>query len=1460
MTFLSPGWLLLGALTIVVLLLHMRRRRQLDVPSTVLWKLLQNSAAPQRSIKLPPITPLLIAQVLVVLLVALGLSQPIFGTVNKDGAHTVYVLDASASMRATDLSPSRFDAAVSRLERLVEAGASTPNARVSVILAGPEARIEVARQTGSAAAFGLTARVRASDGAADWAGAARLINSLLRSDEASIVVLLTDGADTGAATLAEGVPGVAIARTLFAGTDTTNVGLTATLAPVNVEQGDWTLAGTVRFSGPTPASIAVETLFQPAGTDGFLTWNTTTVTRAGEANEATFSATLKLPAAGALLVRLPQDAGPHDNAVTFGVRRAAVPMRVLYLGAPTGPLLAALQSIDNVALIAADQLPADDATYDLVVVDGVSVVRRPGTNVLWIGGAFIAGQPRPLPVQEPYVTGWLTEHPLSDQVDWTVVSPTAAFRVARLAGGAVLAESNGAPLVQARTTRNGREVQLAFTVADAGWIDRPGFPVFVNNLVRWLGTRPGAAADPVCVVGAPCPVEARLLSSRIVAPDGTEQTLVRPDGGDIVLPGIERSFAPDRAGLYRIETGRESRLIAVHPAAAGELVLASQDSAVSSDPPALPRQLWWWVLALALIALVVETVAAGLGPEQFLRPEALSNARALANRRRILLGVRLVAIVGLVSALAGLPIPGREAAEDIVVVLGTDLGPTTRNPDREKVLDAVEARFADAGAAAHAGVVVAAMPAQIIRDLAARPAPWRDDPFRKVTVGADLEAAVQMAAAMLPSNRTGRVVLATDGNEATGELAGAIKALRARNVAVDIKPMSELPPGEVLVEIVHAPTRVYQGDTFLLDAVLYAQAPVHASFSIRRQGVVVMENEIDLLAGRNRVETLVAGGGEPGKLLLEVSVTAPRDTFAENNKNGAIVEVTASPAIAIITPDAAVGDYFARALSVQGLTAKVLAPRNVPKKMDDWLVYDSVVMMNVPAISLDTEQQEQLERLVQIHGRGLLLLGGETSFGPGGYFATPFERMSPLSSKVPHEAPKVALVFVLDRSGSMTAAADDTGKITRLDVAKEATLTSVGLLNDDARIGIVVFDGDGYVLLPIQQQKNEAEIEKSLLPLIPGGGTYIFSGLSLAMDMIERIDASAKHIIVMTDGLSQEANFAPLFARAAAAHVTISAIAISSAADPRQPLAIAEGGKGAFYHTDDMRALPSILSQETLMLSSSPIKRIIAPVTWVDASPDFLAGLPARMPPVHGYIRTTLQPQADAHLMVTDEKGEAEPLMASWRYGNGHVLALATHGAGTGTAEWLDMPEYPLMWSQVIRHFLPDAGGPGVHVTLQRGADGLVVTADVLDKAGNSKRATNVTATGPEGESITLREVSLGRYEGAFRLPAPGAWSVEVMADDATGAATTYLGYPARYEFGRTDFDKLRALTAATGGRVMAVDDPIFSDATEWVAHPGWRLWAVLGLLLFLLDLTVRYAPTIFGARKGRATAGQAVA
>src|SRR5258707_14697622 len=113
-SFLAPAWLMLCALGSVALLLHARRRKTIEIPSIQIWRQLEGGRLGHRQIRSPPFNVLLLLQLAVVALCALALAQPLIGSAPRF-EHEIVVLDASASMRSTDVAPSRFDVAVTEL-------------------------------------------------------------------------------------------------------------------------------------------------------------------------------------------------------------------------------------------------------------------------------------------------------------------------------------------------------------------------------------------------------------------------------------------------------------------------------------------------------------------------------------------------------------------------------------------------------------------------------------------------------------------------------------------------------------------------------------------------------------------------------------------------------------------------------------------------------------------------------------------------------------------------------------------------------------------------------------------------------------------------------------------------------------------------------------------------------------------------------------------------------------------------------------------------------------------------------------------------------------------------------------------------------------------------------------------------------------------------------------------------
>jgi hypothetical protein len=503
------------------------------------------------------------------------------------------------------------------------------------------------------------------------------------------------------------------------------------------------------------------------------------------------------------------------------------------------------------------------------------------------------------------------------------------------------------------------------------------------------------------------------------------------------------------------------------------------------------------------------------------------------------------------------------------------------------------------------------------------------------------------------------------------------------------------------------------------------------------------------------------------------------------------------------------------------------------------------------------KQQDLLEDYVGDHGRALLILGGENTFGPGGYYQTPLEEISPLSSRIPDDLPIAAFVFVIDRSGSMQADVEGVPieGFNRLDLAKQATLSAVELLNPESRPSVVAFDSVAQVVVPIQERKDEVAISRALRLLDPGGGTSIYPGLVEAINQLSTVESSIRHVVVMSDGLSEPGDFETLLAQTRDMGITISTVAIGDSADPTLLAYIARLGGGAFHSSADFRALPSILSQEALMLSAEPMELGEQAVHWVDRSGAFFDELPDEMPAIGGYVRTTLKPEATLHLAIAREDGEEAPLLASWRYGNGFVMAFAAHGAGPSSIDWLDLPMFPSLWSEPLRHFAGGVQGPGLHLALSRDGDAISITADAINTSGAPISGLNpvATVTSPDGgtQSVTLRPTAPGRYSGITGTQTPGVYSVSVAADETTNAAgDIILPYPARLDPTRADPDLLPSLAAATGGRVFAGGALSLDRGLTLRLVASFSPWLLAAMLLLFADLALRYTPDIFIQRR----------
>ena len=221
------------------------------------------------------------------------------------------------------------------------------------------------------------------------------------------------------------------------------------------------------------------------------------------------------------------------------------------------------------------------------------------------------------------------------------------------------------------------------------------------------------------------------------------------------------------------------------------------------------------------------------------------------------------------------------------------------------------------------------------------------------------------------------------------------------------------------------------------------------------------------------------------------------------------------------------------ALRAQHVDVTVVEADKIPKDMAGLQKYDGLVLSNVSSLKMTKKQMENIRDYVREQGGGLIMLGGEESFGLGGYYRTPIEEALPVTMEVKQkiEIPSLAVVLSIDRSGSMAMTTDE--KVTKLDIAKEAAHLVVDLLDERNEVGVMSWDTEFIWDSAMKPARDKTAIHHAIATIKAGGGTDGYPALKESYQVLFDRPALLKHVIFLSDGQMTRGDFSGLLRRMA---------------------------------------------------------------------------------------------------------------------------------------------------------------------------------------------------------------------------------------------------------------------------------------------------------------------------------------
>jgi uncharacterized membrane protein len=678
----------------------------------------------------------------------------------------------------------------------------------------------------------------------------------------------------------------------------------------------------------------------------------------------------------------------------------------------------------------------------------------------------------------------------------------------------------------------------------------------------------------------------------------------------------------------------------------------------------------------------------------------------------------------------------------------------------------------------------------------------------------NLEKSLSLAAAMLPDEKRGRIVLISDGTQTEGSLQSILSELKSREIAVDVLPIRYQYEDEVWLERLELPRAVKLGENYQVAVVLSSLKAGEGTLTLTENGQKRYNEKVQFQAGKNRfVIPIYLNEAGYYEYTATIAIDDKKDNQKNNNKVTDYIFVEGEGRVLlVIDPNGEEADWksLKKALIESERSVEVRSALEMSRDTLSLMSYDCICFVNVGVDEFDVVQLRAVHDAVKNLGLGFLMVGGENSFGPGGYHRTLIEDILPVSMDITKKKvlPKGALVIILHTcefpEGNTWG--------------KRITKQAIKVLHPQDEIGVIVYDFMGaekwlFDLTPARDyNKLVPKINKAEIGDMPSFART----MKLGLDGLKKSDASAKHMIIISDGDPSPAPL-QLMKEFKENKITISTVAIfpHGGNEIRYMRVLAESSGGRYYFPSDPNRLPAIFIKEANTLKRTMIqdKTILPEIDFPHA---VLKGI-GPMQPLHGYVLTSAKDAPNRVILRAppdkENPGEVDPVLAMGRSGLGVTAAFTSDLSSNWGKDWVEWDKYRSFVNQLITSISRVRKQGHVRIwTYTNGNEGTIIAEDFHPEERFLDIEAAVSGPRDRSETIKLRQVGPRRYQASLPLWGRGHYQIMTEASDGSSDPETNIvgiivPYSPEYLRFRADPIVLREIADATGGQELAGDD-----------------------------------------------------